>query len=434
MMGFRDFVERLKAEGKLAVVEKGISHEFEAANVLNAFGEKPVLFEKVGGFGFKVVGNVFASKSLIADYLGCSVPEIIPKMVNAIDNPTKPEAIKKGACQEVMVDDVDLNKIPILLHMKQDGGRYVSSGVMIVKDKEAGQNVSFHRGMQVGKDRFAMRLLPRHTHQILEKNGGEIDACFCIGCGANVLLAGATSVKLGQDELEIANSLEPLQVVKAKTSDMLVPADTEWVLEGTLTTKETHSEGPFLDLTETLDIVREQPVFIVKKITHRRDAVWHALLPGGLEHKVLMGMPREPTIFKEVGKVCKCLDVNINPGGCSWLHAIVQIDKQREDDGKKAIEAAFRGHSSLKHAFVVDKDIDIYNPLEVEWAMATRFQFDRDVVTIGRQPGSSLDPSAELGTKMTMKVGFDLTKALAPPKGKDYSKLKFPQVKTEEYL
>lgn len=433
-MGFHDFVERLVAEGKVAVVGREVSHEFETANVLNALGEKPVVFEKVGGFDFKVAGNVFASKSLVADYLGCSVSEIIPKMVQAIDNPSKPVVVENGACQEVVEEEVDLDKIPILLHMKQNGGRYVSSGVMIVRDKELGQNVSFHRAMQIGKNRFSMRILPRHTHELLEKNGGEVDACFCIGCGANVLLSGATSVKLGQDELEIANSLEGLQVVKAKASDILVPADAEWVLEGTLTTKETHDEGPFLDLTETLDIVREQPVFIVKKITHRKDAIWHALLPGGLEHKVLMGMPREPTIFKEVSKVCRCLDVNINPGGCSWLHAIIKIDKQNEDDGKKALEAAFKGHSSMKHAFVVDKDIDIYNPLEVEWSMATRFQFDRDVVTIGREPGSSLDPSAEPGTKMTMKTGFDFTKPLTPPKGKDFNMLKFPGVKTEGYL
>ena len=87
--------------------------------------------------------------------------------------------------------------------------------------------------------------------------------------------------------------------------------------------------------------------------------------------------------------------MNVNPGGCSWLHAIVQIDKQHEDDGQKAIQAAFAGHRSCKHVFVVDKDIDIYNPLEVEWAMATRFQGDRDLVSEASEPGSSLDPSCE---------------------------------------
>ncbi len=433
-MSFRSFTDRLHKEGALAAIKKPVSQSLEAASVINAFGEKPVMLEKTKESHFRVAGNVFATKALVADYLGCSVSGLIPKMVSAIEKPTKPTVVDEGPCQEVIEDYVDLDKIPILLHLKQDGGRYVSSGVMITKDKELGQNVSFHRAMQIGKDRFSVRVLERHTHELMKRNGGQVGACFCIGCGANVLIAGATSVRLGQDELEIANALEPLEVVKAKTMDITVPADAEWVFEGTLTMNETHSEGPFLDLTETLDTIREQPIFIVKKITHRKDAIWHALLPGGLEHKILMGMPREPTIFNEVSKVCRCTDVNVNPGGCSWLHAVVQIDKQREDDGKKAVEAAFRGHSSLKHAFAVDRDIDIYNPLDVEWAMATRFQFDRGAVVIGKQPGSSLDPSSEPGTKMTMKVGFDLTKPLAPPKGKDYSKVKFPAVRKEDYL
>ena len=119
------------------------------------------------------------------------------------------------------------------------------------------------------------------------------------------------------------------------------------------------------------------------------------------------------------------MDVNVNPGGCSWLHAIVQIDKQADDDGRKAIEAAFAGHRSCKHVFVVDKDIDIYDPLQVEWAMATRFQGHADMVVKAKEPGSSLDPSAEPGTKLTSKIGFDLTKPLGD---KDFDKAPFPQV------
>ena len=149
-----------------------------------------------------------------------------------------------------------------------------------------------------------------------------------------------------------------------------------------------------------------------------------------------MGMPREPTIFKKVNEVVKCLDVNVSPGGSSWLHAIVQIDKQAEEDGKKAIQAAFAGHRSCKHVFVVDKDIDIYNPLEVEWAMATRFQGEADLVIKSKEPGSSLDPSSErsaAGTHLTTKLGFDLTKPLITH-GKDFDKALFPDVNIEKYL
>jgi UbiD family decarboxylase len=146
-----------------------------------------------------------------------------------------------------------------------------------------------------------------------------------------------------------------------------------------------------------------------------------------------MGMPREPTIFNEVNQVVRCLDVNVNPGGCSWLHAIVQIDKQNEGDGMKAIEAAFAGHRSCKHVFVVDKDIDIYDPLEVEWAMATRFQGDTDMVVKPRERGSSLDPSAELGTHLTTKIGFDLTKPLGE-EGRPFEKVAYPEVDLGRFI
>ena len=204
--------------------------------------------------------------------------------------------------------------------------------------------------------------------------------------------AAATSLPLGTNELELANALQPFKVAKSKNSDILVPAQTEIVFEGYISLEERHDEGPFVDLTEMYDIVRQEPVFTVEKITHRKDAIYHALLPGCLEHKLLMGMPREPTIFKEVNKVAKCLDVSITPGGCSWLHAAVKIKKAKEEDGKNAIEAAFKGHSSLKHAFIVDEDIDILNPSEIEWAMATRFQADKDLVIKDKSKGSSLDP------------------------------------------
>ena len=164
--------------------------------------------------------------------------------------------------------------------------------------------------------------------------------------------------------------------------------------------------------------------------------MFYALLPGKGEHKNLMGLPREPTIFNEVNKVCKCKNVLITPGGTSWLHAIVQIEKKDEDDGKKAIEAAFKGHSSLKHCFIVDDDINIYDPHEVEWAIATRVQADKDVLVFTNQKGSSLDPSAvhAPGKKaVTTKAGFDATIPMGK-KDKSFKKEKYGDVNVERYL
>jgi UbiD family decarboxylase len=173
-------------------------------------------------------------------------------------------------------------------------------------------------------------------------------------------------------------------------------------------TGELLDEGPFLDLTETFDIIRKQRVAKVKAIYMKKKAMYHALLPGGLEHKVLMGMPREPTIYREIAKVCDVKDVLVTPGGCSWLHGVASIRKKNPDDGRKAIEAAFKGHKSMKHVFIVDDDINIHDPNEIEWAMATRFQADKNMI-MKREKGSSLDPSSDMDTQMTCKVGFDLT-------------------------
>jgi UbiD family decarboxylase len=184
------------------------------------------------------------------------------------------------------------------------------------------------------------------------------------------------------------------------------------------------AEGPFVDLTETYDVVRMQPVIEIDCVTHRRDAIYQALLPGLAEHKLLMGMPREPTIYAAVNEVCRCANVCLTVGGMSWLHAVVQIDKQKPDDGLRAIAAAFEGHSSLKHVVVVDLDVDPLNTAEVEWAIATRFQADRDLLIFRDQPSSSLDPSAHHvpGQKArAAKMGLDATVPWIAPDGHERS-------------
>jgi UbiD family decarboxylase len=254
----------------------------------------------------------------------------------------------------------------------------------------------------------------------------------CVGNAPNVLLAGATTVALEDDELGIANAIAPLRVVKATLSDTLVPADCEFVLEGTLTLNERREEGPFVDLTGTYDVVREEPLFRLERVTHREGAIWQALTGGGPEHKVLMGMPREPTIHDEVSRVVECTGVHLTDGGRGWLHAVVQIRKKAEDDPRKAIEAAIRGHGSCKHVFVVDDDIDPEDPEQVEFALATRFQADRDLYTFPGSRGSSLDPSADQETRETCKAGFDLTKPLGDDSG--YRRAEPPDVDVERIL
>lgn len=431
-MSFRSFIERLTEEGELITISEPISADCEISGVLKEFEPRAVMFESIHDSDFRAAGNIFPTKTAFASYFGFEIKEIIPALSRAIEQRSSPKLVPEGACQEVVIEEPDLAQLPILRHFEGDGGRYITSGVIVARHPEHGQNLDFHRCMQITNTKMTMRVVKGRHFDTFLNDLGQIDVALCVGCGPSVLAAAATSVEIGIDELEIANALEPLEVVRAKTIDLLIPADVEFVLEGTVYADQRQAEGPFVDLTETQDVVRQEPVFEVKTITHRRDAIWQALLPGGLEHKLLMGMPREPTIYNSVNQVVRCIDVNINPGGASWLHAIVKIDKRSPGDGQRAIQAAFNGHSSCKHVFVVDEDIDIYDPLEVEWAMATRFQGDVDMYVKERERGSSLDPSSELGTHLTTKIGFDLTRPIGEA-GKPFEKVAYPKVDVERF-
>ena len=435
-MGFRSFLEQLDKNGELIRIKKEVSTEYEIAGIIDALGEKPVFFEKVKESSIPVVGGLISSKKLIAQALNIKKAQLLHKLSNAIENPVHPDVVEKGECQEIVEKDVDLTKLPIMRYTEKDGGKYIASAICIIKDPELGRNTCFHRLMLLGKNRFVARIVEeRGTDTALKKSGGELDIAICIGNSTAVLLAAATSLPKGVDEMGMANALEKTELVKCKTIDIEVPKDCEVVLEGRIT-KERTEEGPFLDLTGIIDRVRQQPVIEINCITHRENPVYQTILAGRNEHKFLMGMPREPTIFNEVNKVCECKDVYITPGGCSWLHAVVQIKKRNPDDGKKTIEAAFKGHSSLKRCIVVDDDINIYNPNDVEWAIATRFQADKDAVILPKQRGSSLDPSGDLteGKKATTcKMGLDATIPFKKT-GKGFKKEKYRRVDLNKFL
>jgi UbiD family decarboxylase len=435
-MGFRTFIEQLQRNGQLTKITKPVSTEYELAGIINALDEKPVYFEKVTESPYPVVAGLVSSKDLIARSLGIQKDGLLPKLLSAIEHPEPPQMVSEGECQEVVESTVDLTRLPIMRYTDKDGGRYVASAVAVIKDPQLGRNMSFHRLMLRDKNHFLARIVEdRGTDTALKKTGGELDVAFCIGNSNAVLLSAATSLPKGVDELGMANALEKTDLVKCKTVDLEVPKDCEFVLEGRIT-EEKASEGPFLDLTGIVDRVRQQPIIEIKCVTHRKNPIYQTILAGKNEHKFLMGMPKEPTIYNEVNKVCQCRDVYITPGGCSWLHAVVQIKKQNADDGKKAIAAAFEGHKSLKHVVVVDEDINIYDPNDVEWAIATRFQADKNAVILPNQPGSSLDPSGDLteGKKATTcKMGLDATVPFGKT-DKSFTKEQYRKVELSKFL
>jgi len=410
-MSLREFLNEIN----VVRIQEKVDPYLEIAKILNENDGRVVIFDKVENSRFKVVGNVCSSRENFAKALGVKKGNLLKKISNAIKKPEEPTIVNKGACQEVTEKNVDLSKLPILTYTRRDMGPYITSGVFIASDPEYGINASFHRASLISKDRLVARICQRDLYKYIERSKNELDVAICIGLHPSILLSAAISADISVNELTIANSLKKLELVKCKTNDLLVPVNSEIVLEGKIT-KERYEEGPFPDVTRTYDIVRDEPIIEINCITHRKNPIYQALLPASREHELLMGMPREPVIYNSVNKVCRCKDVLLTHGGCSWLHGVVQIEKINPKDGKSAIEAALKAHPSMKHVIVVDDDINIHNPEEVEWAIATRFQAGNDLIR-KREKGSSLDPSAG-EDRITYKMGLDATIPFNRPKKK----------------
>jgi 2,5-furandicarboxylate decarboxylase 1 len=431
------------------VLSKPVNPAGEMARVIHALEGRTVLFTDPMRAGWQVVSGVCARREHFAWAVGAEdVAGIVPRLVEALDRPAIAPILGEAPCQQVVIEPPDLSGLPILKHLQGDGGPYVTAGVSIIRDRDYGTNTSFHRLMQIGPRSFTARIVEgRGTDTAWRKAvaaGQDLEVAICLGAPIHVLLAAAMSPAKGVDELTIAHALAPTPLVHAVTVDLNVPAECEAVLEGRITGR-LALEGPFIDLTGTWDVVRQQPIVEIDCITTRRDPIYHALLPGGLEHKLLMGLPREPTIFRAVSEVADCRAVSITPGGVSWLHAVVQIDKHGADDGRRAVEAAFRGHGSLKHVVAVDLDVDPFDLAAVEWAIATRFQADRDLIVWQDQPSSSLDPSAKLvpGQKArSAKMGLDATipwtgvagRPLDTAERKAFAKVRYEEVDLDNYL
>jgi UbiD family decarboxylase len=436
-MSLRDFIQQAAASGDLITIERPVRVQHELANVAHALEGRPVLFNNIVDYpDWRIIAGPCSDRKYFSMALDVPVEELVTHLASSLENPQPPPVVSNAPCQEVVLETFDLNDLPVLLHLPQDAGYYIASNVVITEDPELGRNMSYHRLLRLDDRHFAARIIERRgTDTALSKTEEDLPVAICIGVSLATHLAASMSAAPDADELAVANALAPTPLVKCLTNDLEVPADAEIVLEGRVTRKR-HKEGPFMDLTETMDIERDQPVIEIDLITHRRNPIYHALLPGGLEHKLLMGMPKEPTIFAEVNKVVRCTGVAITPGGASWLHAVVQIDKQGPDDGRKAIEAAFRGHGSLKHVWVVDTDINIYDPVEVEWAVATRFQAGHDLLIFENQPGSSLDPTgthAPGQKSRTSKMGLDCTIPWGADKSQ-FLKGRYEAVNLDDYL
>jgi len=428
-MKLREFVEILDKEGKLKHIKEKVSVDYEIAKYLKKFDGTPLIFENVvnrkNESSIPVVGNLVSSMDLLCEGLGIKKEDFIKTIVNAIENPKE---YKKAERNEFIYLEPDLSMLPILKHYPLDQGPYITSGVVFANYKGI-KNTSFHRLCLIGNDRLVGRLIEKgdlyKIYQTAKQNGEDVDVSIAIGNSVGVLIGGATPVAYGVYELGIASALENgIEVVNAKTNSSEYPADSEIVLEGKILHDETTKEGPFVDITATYDIVREQPVFVIDKIAIKKQAIYQALLPAGNEHKLLMGGLRIPTIYKAIKEAgVDVVGIYLTPGGSGWLDVVVAIKKKSEEDAKKAIEATIKGHQSVKKITIVDDDIDITNPEDVNYAITMYWSAGKEIV-FDNVKGSTLDPMAT-PDGIGSKIAIDATRPLNIPKEKI---LKFKKV------
>lgn len=424
----RSYLAVLEKEKELVHVKKQVSPKFELAAVTSKLDSKEaVVFDRVQGSKMAVASNICGTPRrfylAIADNRGAqkNVKQAIrSRITQAFGNLSAPSAAK-GLFEQN--HSRSLMDIPIVTHFEKDAGAFITASIVFAKDQERGnQNSSTHRLLRLDDRHMAIRMVEgRHLHKCYtcaRDHGEDLKVAIAIGVHPAVSIAAAYQAAYGVDEMLIANSLldDKLALAKTSYSQVQVPSHAEIVLEGRILQDRTQEEW-MVEMLRTYDFRRKQPVFELEKISYRDDAIYHDILPGFAEHRLLMGLPVEAKMYDYVkGVVPTTQAVHLTDGGSNWLSAVIQIKKRLEGEPKNAILAAFAGHPSLKMVTVVDEDIDPTDAVAVEYAITTRCQADKGFVIIPNAKGSSLDPSSDQSNLLTTKVGIDATATLLKAK------------------
>ncbi len=407
-MSLREVMEKIE----VVKIEEELRHDEVVRFLRNRGLEKtPVLLNVEGK---KVAKNFIATREMLCRYLGVKKENLVEFLAKLDYGSAYIEISEDFQLKERKRFNL-LKDIPALKYFENDGGRYITAGIIIARridadpNKPESYNASIHRMMLLDERRLVARIVPpRHTYLMWRhaiERGKDLPIAIAIGVHPLILFASATRVPEGMEFRYASALMGGLELFKI--DEMLTP-DAEIVLLGRIT-NDRAEEGPFVDITGTYDKVRMEPVVEIDAMFVKDDPIFYSITPASSEHQILMGVPYEPLIYKSVANVCKVKNVVMTPGSRHYFHAIVQIKKETEGDAKNAIIAALAANPSLKGVIVVDEDIDIYSYEDVEYAIATRFQADEDLVIVKGARGSSLDPSAG---KTTAKWGIDATKKL----------------------
>ena len=428
--GMREYIEHLERDMPSHVirVKKTVSPEFEVPAILQQVESRKkdpvIIFEKVLNLNGKVsevplVINLFGSRERLADSMGCSVARL-PLDYLEKEKPVKPVVVAKDEAKVKEViqtgDQVDLYDLPIVTHHEMDLGPYLTSPSVWIKDPETGWvNCAILRIYVAGPRQLVVNFnAARHTNYIFQKyKAMNKNAPIIIMMGHHPAFYLGAQTKLLADEPEIIGGIigEPAELTPSETwgSDVLVPAQAEIVIEAELSVSELDIEAPFGEYTQYYGGQRLNPVTPVTAVTRRKDAYYLDIMPGHADHLLLDAPMIEAYLINRIKAVVPGVTgVHMPVSGTARLHAYVQMRKSNDGEPKTAIATALSSDYRLKHVIVVDEDVDIFDEEQVLWAVATRSQWDKDLVVIPGMMGTRLDPSGN--DILTTKGGIDATK------------------------
>ena len=421
---FRSALGRMAELGRLRAYTAPADPHLEVAAIMKKLDGGPaVLFTAVDGYALPVVGNLLSCQANCEAAFGLDFTGIRELIGRALGQPLPPVLVKKGPAQErIHTRDIDLARmLPVLHHTAADAGRFITAGVVIVRDPDSGTyNASYHRLQLTGGGRTAVKLdYGRHLRLAFERArraGASLPIAVCIGCDLALHYTAATmgsQMPEHADEIAVAGGLcgRPLPVVEAVSQDLLVPAEAEIVLEGRMLVDETVSEGPFGEFVGYLSPADQAPVFEVTAVTHRERPIYHAINGYGRETIMLRKYVLEASLIKVLqAAVPIVVDAEMTAGGLHRFHAVVQVKKSTpQHDGlqRNAMFAAFGALKDLDLVIVVDDDIDIRDPHDVEYALATRMEAARDLVVMPAARGHEYVRVGANGIRA--KLGIDAT-------------------------
>jgi 4-hydroxy-3-polyprenylbenzoate decarboxylase len=450
----RDFIELLEDEGELKRIQTEVDPYLEVTEISDRTlraGGPALLFERLKGSSMPLLANLFGNTRRIALAMGqedISGLRDVGKLLAFLKEPTPPSgwkdlwqslpsyksvlnlapSVKKSApCQEVVIDeaDVDLGIFPIQTCWPGDVAPLVSWPLVITRGPEKErQNLGIYRMQLLSPNKLIMRWLSHRGGALdfkewQQRHPGEgFPVSIAIGADPATILATVTPVPDTLSEYAFAGLLRgsKTEVVKSLSNDLQVPASAEIVLEGVIEADEIADEGPYGDHTGYYNEVEKFPVFTVKRITHRKDPIYHSTYTGRPpDEPAMLGVALNevfvPILQKQFPEIT---DFYLPPEGCSYRMAIVSMKKQYPGHAKRVMMGVWsylRQFMYTKFVVVVDDDVDIRKWEDVIWAITTRMDPARDTVLIENTPIDYLDfasPVSGLGSKM----GMDATNKL----------------------